>query len=67
MYILFLILFISLLAHFDDFEAAHDLVIAPALVALVGIFLAKPLYVFVKKKFQIKYGDGNKTNKVTHI
>ena len=52
-YMLVLFLFILRLGSFNDFEAAHNLVIVtvPVLIALVGIFATKPFYVFIKKTF----------------
>ena len=68
-YMLAVILFIFMLASFNDFQAAHNLVIAPALVVLVSIFVTKPFYTLVKERFHTKYDAGkeNKTPKIMYI
>ena len=63
-YMLGLLLFIFTLVSFNDFEAAHNLVIAPVLVALVGIFVAKPFYLLIKKTF---LDERNKSPAFTYV
>ena len=41
-----LLLFIFRLVSFNDFEAAHNLVIAPVLMALVGIYIRSKTILF---------------------
>ena len=60
--VIVLVLFVNILTlgGFNDFEAAHNLVIVPALVALIGIFITKPFYVLIEKTYLANRDERNK-------
>lgn len=60
-YIFSVIAYICELGSFNDFQAAHNLVVL-ALIGLVGIFVGKPVYAHFRQKFHLKFDERDKTN-----
>jgi len=69
LYFLSVIIYILTLGSFNDFEAAHNLVV-PVVVGLAGIFVGKPFYSCIQQRFRIKFGnneENKEANKISYI